>query len=60
MSYPSKVHKLFLSYFCPFLLGAYGVCHVVKVNILNANPPKLTAKTISKTVMDSAFLARAN
>lgn len=51
---------MFLSYFCPFLLGAYGVCHVVKVNILNANPPKLTAKTISKTVMDSAFLARAN
>ena len=37
-------------------LGASMLVHyVVNVNSLNATPPKLIAKTISNTVMKSAF-----
>jgi hypothetical protein len=32
-----------------------GLCHAININSLNAIPPKLIAKTISNTVMKSAF-----
>jgi len=65
MCIPESVAKssakllLFLSwYFSPFVrvfLHEQTCGHAINVSNLNATPPKLTAKTISKKVMKSAF-----